>query len=488
VADIARRGIEKQRGIEPDPRRLVARPFLPGAPNFGYEPGRLDLIVDRVLAIPRAEQRRLLDDASDRAAPRFDDVEATWVRNFEMASRYALTLDRVTDHEDKLLVGAFLTQAYAYEAVALTNPSIVPLEPGNRDTQRFVLSARAIGEGHISSIAFITGTVDREGSIELDDRHPHATNGERRFPPFDRTFFAAHLADLDVSGPVVDRVLAALGPTFTDEQLDRALREVTESDFAPADIVDTIRRLHWFATSNYEVVFDTSLPVSEHLLSPAIPTESHGMEDARFVRFVDDDGSVTYYATYTAYDGSRVLPQLIETGDFHSFRIGTLSGPAAHHKGMALFPRKIDGEYVALSRHDQERTFLMRSDDIRTWANAQVLLSPDLSWEVVQTGNCGSPIETERGWLVITHGVGMMRRYVLGAVLLDLDEPAKVVARLDRPLLEPEESESTGLVPDVVYSCGSMIHGDLLVVPYGYADHGIKFATVPVDGVIGEMT
>jgi predicted GH43/DUF377 family glycosyl hydrolase len=197
---------------------------------------------------------------------------------------------------------------------------------------------------------------------------------------------------------------------------------------------------------------------------------------------------VTYYATYTAYDGSRVLPQLIETGDFHSFRIGTLSGPAAHHKGMALFPRKIDGEYVALSRHDQERTFLMRSDDIRTWANAQVLLSPDLSWEVVQTGNCGSPIETERGWLVITHGVGMMRRYVLGAVLLDLDEPAKVMARLDRPLLEPDESESTGLVPDVVYSCGSMIHGDLLVVPYGYADHGIKFATVPVDSVIGEMT
>jgi predicted GH43/DUF377 family glycosyl hydrolase len=277
-----------------------------------------------------------------------------------------------------------------------------------------------------------------------------------------------------------------LSDEFSGDELTAALAKVSESDLE-GDVLDNVRRIGWLAASNYLVDFDPCLPVSEHLLSPATPIESRGMEDARFVRFVDDDGSVTYYATYTAFDGSVVLPQLIQTDDFHRFRVTTLAGPAVHHKGMALFPRKVGGAYLALSRHDHERTFLLMSDDVRTWPNAEVLLRPELEWELVQTGNCGSPLETTEGWLVIIHGVGAMRRYVLGAILLDLDEPSKVIARMTEPLLEPSP-ETVGLVPDVVYSCGSMIHADRLILPYGYADYGIRIAVMSVPDILSRMS
>ena len=222
--------------------------------------------------------------------------------------------------------------------------------------------------------------------------------------------------------------------------------------------------MHWLAASSYEVHFD-DIPLSERVLSPSAPAESRGMEDARMVRFVDDDGSVRYYATYTAYDGFDILPQLIETRDFRSFRVSTLTGACARGKGMAIFPRRIGGEYVALARTDHESTFIIRSDHIRRWDVAELVLRPTEPWEVVQAGNCGSPIETSEGWLVIMHGVGPMRRYVLSAVLLDLDEPTKLIARLRQPLLEPGEEERDGYVPNVVYSCGAIVHGDNLVIP-----------------------
>jgi predicted GH43/DUF377 family glycosyl hydrolase len=211
------------------------------------------------------------------------------------------------------------------------------------------------------------------------------------------------------------------------------------------------------------------------------------MEDARFVRFTDDDGSISYYATYTAFDGVAILPQLIETPDFHSFRMATMTGPAVHHKGMALFPRRINGDFVALSRHDHERSFVLRSDSLRRWSNAEFVYGPQHEWETIQTGNCGSPIETDDGWLVITHGVGAMRRYTLGALLLDLKEPTKVLGRLRRPMLEPADSERYGYVPDVVYSCGSLVHNGNLVVPYGYSDTGIGFAVTAVDDLLDAM-
>jgi predicted GH43/DUF377 family glycosyl hydrolase len=473
--------------IEPDPGRLVSRPFVPGAVNFGGDDRRLELIVDRVLALAPEAQERLLADARERANGRFRDIEGQWLRHFDLAAGRVPALVGEVEPELRLLIGAYLTLGYAYEAAALTNPSIVPFGDSHDGIQPFVMSARAIGEGHISSVAFITGSAGPSGELQFDQRSPFADNGRRLEPTYRLRSFTHKLAELGFSNEVSNRILAGLPEEFTAAELRAALATVTDADLDPILVIDTVRMIHWLSDSSYEVVFDETVPLSEHLISPAAPSESRGMEDARFVRFVDDDGTVTYLATYTAYDGVRILPQLIETEDFNHFRMTTMSGPTAYHKGLALFPRRIGGEYAAVSRHDQETTFVMRSDSLRHWGNAEAVLVPEQGWEAIQTGNCGSPLETEAGWLLITHGVGPMRRYVLGAVLLDLDEPVKVIGKLTTPLLEPNDEESVGYVPDVLYSCGSMIFDDHLILPYGYADHGIRVATVPVAQVLDDM-
>jgi predicted GH43/DUF377 family glycosyl hydrolase len=246
--------------------------------------------------------------------------------------------------------------------------------------------------------------------------------------------------------------------------------------------------MHWLASSNYEVTFPPQSELSQRVLFPNGPSERRGMEDARFVRFVEPDESVLYYATYTAYDGFNILPQLIETVDFHRFRIATLNGPAAVNKGIAIFPRRIAGRYAALARCDGESNYLMRSDHIRFWHDAEQIQLPARPWELMQIGNAGAPIETDAGWLVVTHGVGPMRRYALGAILLDIDDPARVVGQLREPLLIPDEGEREGYVPNVVYSCGSLIHGDRLLVAYGASDTFATFATVEVDALLAELT
>ena len=240
--------------------------------------------------------------------------------------------------------------------------------------------------------------------------------------------------------------------------------------------------------SNYRTAFPASTDLSERVLFPSGPTESHGMEDARFVRFVDDDGTVTYFATYTAFDGHQIAPQLLETLEFTEFAVSTLSGRAAHNKGIAIFPRRIGGNYVALGRHDNVNNFVMTSTDIREWQHATMIQEPQRPWELMQLGNCGSPLETEAGWLVITHGVGAFRRYTLGALLLDLDDPSRVLGHLAEPLLSPSAAERDGYVPNVVYSCGSLIHAGHLVLPYGFADVGAGIATIRLDDVLNRLT
>ena len=241
------------------------------------------------------------------------------------------------------------------------------------------------------------------------------------------------------------------------------------------------------ARSNYEVQFQPEQRLSERIIFPATPSQSNGIEDARFVRFENGDESPIYYATFTAFDGRVVMPELVETVDFLRFRFITLNGPAAQNKGMALFPRKIDGRYAMLSRQDNESIYLMFSDNVHFWNECSVLLEPAFPWEWVQIGNCGSPIETDAGWLVLSHGVGPMRRYCIGAFLLDRDDPGKVIGRLNKPLLQPNEDEREGYVPNVVYTCGALLHGDTLVIPYGLADHATGFATVPIESVLGAM-
>lgn len=469
-----------------DPRRQILRPFLPGATNFGGDNDRLYRIVDRALALPSTECQRLLSDLRSSFTHQFADLEEKWLEHFDLAC-LRIEVSEELPLERRLLVGATLTQAYAYEGAALTNPSIVPLGAEEMGGQRFVMSARAIGEGHISSIVFVTGVVDDEGRLTLDDRHPQVSNGIRRTPTYDRKAFASKLIELDLMTEATRQVLDLVRPAFTAVELSQALNGLLESDIDHLSAEDAVKRMHWLAESNYELRFDESLPLSEHVISPAAPVESRGMEDARFVRFVNEDGNVTYYATYTAFDGTRILPQLIETSDFNTFRMATMTGPAVQHKGMAIFPRKIRGEFVALSRHDQERCYVLRSHEVRVWDNAELVFGPEQDWDLVQTGNCGSPMETDHGWLVITHGVGPMRRYVLGALLLDIDEPHKIVGRLRTPFIQPEGEEAYGYVPNVVYSCGSMVHAGNLITPFGYSDVGIRIAVTPLEDLISAM-
>ncbi len=305
---------------------------------------------------------------------------------------------------------------------------------------------------------------------------------------FDRALFTNKLDEMGASTELVDQALGRLSDRFTMGDLEIALADLGRDEGFSHAVQQVTQEMHWLASSNYEISFPENSELSERVLFPSGPSESRGMEDARFVRFAEPDGSVAYYATYTAYDGLSILPQLIETIDFQTFRIATLNGRAASNKGIALFPRRIDDRYAALSRSDGESNYLMVSDHIRFWHEAQRIQMPRQPWELVQIGNAGSPIETEEGWLVVTHGVGPMRRYVLGAILLDLDDPGRVIGQLEDPLLEPDENERDGYVPNVVYSCGSIVHDGNLVIAYGASDTSTRFASMSLDSVLGGLT
>jgi predicted GH43/DUF377 family glycosyl hydrolase len=350
------------------------------------------------------------------------------------------------------------------------------------------MSLRAIGEGHVSSIEFRSGVVSADATVRLDPPSEFAITGERRPHDLDKSLFTAKLRDLGMINEIAERVLSPLGDRFTMVELDEAITAVERDGIERSISGETTRLLHWLASSNYRVAFPSTVDVSERVLFPNGPTESRGMEDARFVRFVDDDGAVTYYATYTAFDGHQILPQLLQTDDFVEFRVTTMSGRAAHNKGIAIFPRRIDGRYVALGRQDNVNNFVMTSHDVRSWSDATVVQEPKRPWELMQLGNCGSPLETDAGWLVITHGVGPMRRYTLGALLLDLDDPTRVLGHLAEPLLGPNVDEREGYVPNVVYSCGSMLPADHLLLPYGFADVGAGVATIPLADLLARLT
>jgi len=305
---------------------------------------------------------------------------------------------------------------------------------------------------------------------------------------YDKPLFARKLQELGVQNKFCRSVLDQLDDSFTINELRRVLpaeRKHAEAVDAAAD--RAARGILLLAESNYEVRFAKGQPVSQRVIFPSSPSQSNGIEDARFVRFVNDDGSFTYYATYTAYDGKIILPQLLETADFLHFKFITLNGPAVQNKGMALFPRKIDGHYAMISRQDDENILIMFSDNIHFWSEPKLLLSPAEPWEFIKMGNCGSPIETDAGWLVLSHGVGAMRKYCIGAFLLDLKDPTRVIGRLREPLLAPNEAEREGYVPNVVYTCGALLHGRELVVPYAMSDSATSFATVSLDKLLRTM-
>ena len=476
--------------LMPDAGRVIAKPFLPGE---GAQPegwSRIEVIVDRILAMDEASVGETLRDVARRFAGRHRDLDSVLRRNGALVGErvgfpQGLSLER------RLLIGAYCTNEYSIEGAALGNPSMVQApnqsELGAAET-RFIMSLRAIGEGHISSIEFRSGVIDHELGIRLDATSRYAETGRREGTDYDKDFFGTKLGELGALNDVARRVLDRLGPQFTMMELEAAISGVDEKGADDILLAETSHILQWLASSNYHIEFPSGSDISERVIFPGGPTESQGMEDVRLVRFVHDDGRVVYYGTYTAFDGHQTLPQLLETTDFLRFRIATLTGQSARNKGIALFPRMLDGEFVALGRQDNVNNFVMRSTDVRVWRSAEKIQEPKRPWELVQLGNCGSPLETEAGWLVITHGVGPLRRYSLGALLLDIDDPCRVVGHLSEPLLSPQEDEREGYVPNVVYSCGSMIVGGHLVLPYGFADVGASVATVELDPLLSRLT
>ena len=403
-----------------------------------------------------------------------------------------LSSDRTLSDERLLLIGGYFTQEYAFEGAALFNPSLVPhpdqtcLPPGSL---RFVLSLRATGEGHISSITFRTGVLGASGKILIDMPTRYAVEpAQMPQASFRKDLFRRKLNELTATGAFGREVLSGLAESFTLEDLRASVsRAVKHFQVRDLEIEKAARRTLMLGQATFEVQFTSDPAFSERVLFPLTLAQTHGIEDARFVLFRDDDGASTYYATFTAYDGKEIQPQFLETPDFLHFKFVTLNGVAVENKGMALFPRKIKGLYAMLGRQDYENIYLMFSDHLHFWPTKELILKPKFPWEFVQMGNCGSPIETEGGWLVLSHGVGPMRKYSIGAFLLDRDDPAKVIGRLRDPLIVPNDDEREGYVPNVVYSCGSLLHGGRLIIPYGTSDHATTFATVALDEILNAM-
>jgi predicted GH43/DUF377 family glycosyl hydrolase len=490
--------------VRPDVRRVVARLFLPGQEVTSPGNSRAADVAERCLAM-----------TDEEATAAFEEVVA------EHSGRHRRFLRILDEHFDAVahrvdgaqglstlrrrLIGAYFTQEYALEGAALFNPSLVvhpeqgaadsdsagpDAEPGDADV-RFVMSARAVGEGHLSSITFRSGvfTVSGPGgpAVVLDEGSTLATAGTRQPGMLHAARVAHEARTTGADDESLRFVLDGLPEHFLAAAVENALEELGEQRLTRVNADRTITAIRRAADASYEVSFEADTDLSERTLMPGAEAESHGMEDARFVRFTEDDGGTTYLATYTAFDGAHVTSARIQTDDFRTFRMEPLTGRASANKGMALFPRRVGGRYLALSRWDRENNALAFSDDGYHWADVVGIQSPRLSWDLVQLGNCGPPLELPQGWLVLTHGVGPVRRYSMGAMLLDLDDPTRVLGVLPQRLLRPTLSERDGYVPNVVYSCGALVSGEFLLLPYGCSDASIRMAFVRVADVLDRL-
>lgn len=475
--------------LKPDCTRVLLRPFNP------YPVERIPRILQAILSVDEAGVQVLVDSVLATFDSRHRDLRGFLLNRYAQVRLYLPEQGVKLTANQRLLIGSYFALEYSFECAALFNPSIVwhpdqsGLEPGER---RFVLSLRSTGEGHISSLGFRTGTINSNNDIQIK---PPGQFGEVGVlvpdALYERELFNRKLREIGIHSHIVDEVLGGVAERFTLRDLENSLEAVShnyesdearEHEFKPAS-----GHILALAQCNYEVSFSPDQVLSERVLFPTAPTELSGIEDARFVQFTDDNGSVSYYATYTAYNGTAIVPQLIETEDFLYFNMSTLNGPEVQNKGIALFPRKIGGKYAMLSRQGNENIYLMLSEHPHFWYTKQEIAAPIEPWEFIQMGNCGSPIETDRGWLVLTHGVGPMRTYSISAFLLDLEDPCKVVGRLREPLLVAEGSERDGYVPNVVYSCGALINGESLILPYAVSDYTTSFAIGSVSEILDGM-
>ncbi len=467
-----------------DTSRVITRLHIPD------ERYRIPKIIQRIMSLPETAAENLIAQIMADFSGRHEDIGHIFEQHLNVVKDY-LPRDTMLSDVQRALIGAYFTKEYSIESAALFNPSIVPHPDQshlNKGSLRFVMSLRATGEGHISSIVFRSGVLDRHNKFLFDPVSDFVETPDLELDPvYKRNPFQLKLNEMGASNEITVHILNQLPEDFTYNELVEKIGILRANpQFSEARQNRTFKAMCWLASSNYEVSFHADHRISERVIFPVSKNESRGIEDARFVQFFNDNGEVVYFATYTAYNGT-ILPQLIETKDFIKFNVLTLNGKAAQNKGMALFPRKIGGRYAMLSRQDGVNNHIMFSDNIHFWQKSQIIQEPEYPWEFIQIGNCGSPLETDKGWIVLTHGVGPMRKYCIGAMLLDLEKPSKIIARLDEPLLAPHEKEREGYVPNVVYSCGAIIHNNELVIPYAMSDINSGIATVEVDELLNCM-
>jgi predicted GH43/DUF377 family glycosyl hydrolase len=469
--------------ILPSQSRILIKPYIP-------DNERVQSILARIFSLTESQVRSLLSTIRKDFADDHFDADEALLRRFQKIESI-IPHDSAISQDRKLLIGAYFTHEYTLESAGLCNPSIVPHynQSGLLSGElRFIMSLRAVGEGHTSSVVFREGIIKNNNQIVLEKPTPYVTEPIKEPNPFFlKHLFIRKLGELGKWNDISRAIIERLKESFSLEDLMRSVVRYTRENSYIDNLHFTIDTIKTLAYSNYEVYFTTEHTISERVIFPSSPSESNGIEDARFVLFRDDDDTRKYIATYTAYDGKVIFPQLLETDDFLHFKFLTLNGDAAKNKGMALFPRKINGQYAMLSRQDNENLYLVYSDNLHFWFDAIKIMRPSYPWEFIQIGNCGSPLETDEGWLVLSHGVGPLRKYCIGAFLLDKEDPSRVIARLPKPLLEPKGEEKEGYVPNVVYSCGALIHNRKLILPYAMSDYATSFAIADVKEIINEM-
>jgi len=471
-----------------DAARVITKFFLPGSETKPQGALHVDVIMARVLKMSDAEVTKVLQMTLERFGKRHYQLEEIFFRHFERVAHHAPEGVEIS-RERRDLIGAFFTQEYSFEGVALFNPSIVlhPDQSGLASGEiRIVLSLRAIGEGHVSSIEFRTGVFSEALGIRIDTPGTRVVSGTLAPATLTRDFLMQTL-DHHIGTVLYEELLRLLPESFDSDHLGDAMTLIEKDSLITEGSGMIAKKIRNIASANYQLRFPSDRKLSEYIIMPSSPDERQGMEDARFTRFIEDDGDVIYYATYTAFDGSQIGQHLLQTRDFINFEIRTLNGQAAGNKGMAIFPRRVGGLYFAISRWDNETISVAQSSDMASWDPPIALQFPEEPWEFIKLGNCGSPIETDEGWLLLTHGVGPMREYSIGAILLDLTDPTKLIGALKYPLLVSLEEEREGYVPNVVYSCGSLLHGDTLILPYGCSDLKTRFAYVDFPSLMSQL-
>ena len=472
--------------LKPDSHRVLLQIFIAGLEDFSSIHSRANLVIERCLLISDEEVNEALNELLRKFLPIHSDIRYWFDLHFIRISNLIPPSIKLSEAR-RLLIGALFTHQFSTEGASLTNPSIVLTGSDDSDNKTFVMSVRGIGEGHRSSIGFRTGSISLHGEINIDLPDSGLKLGMIHETLLSKHSFMGLLEEPNVLSDNATHVLNNLGENFTRTELEIQINRLLDDreTFRNADIAATHFRT--ISEKNYAVTFGPECTLSEQILWPHASSEWQGMEDLRLVRFVDDDGSVMHYGTYTAFNGSSVTQQMLQTPDFKSFKIFPVSGSPAASKGLALFPRRIDGQYAALSRSDGETNSICFSDSPDRWGCTLALEAPKHWRELIQVGNCGSPLETEQGWLVLTHSVGPMRTYSIGAILLDLDNPRQVIGKLAEPLIQPEFDLIGGYVPNVVYSCGGAIHNGQLIIPFGINDQSIGIATIKVDEAIARM-